>query len=198
MGEVTAVVGIGGMGTTVLEVFTQKFAKEVAATGTSVQTIVVNRPQDSLDQAQAQEKIALASPDIEGVSEVDDEKWQEVLNLHAGEIRKALDGASAVVVLAGLGGFTGSSAAPFVAKIGKELGAQVSAVVTMPIPFEGEKRAQKAVAAHAELSKFADQVVTVSGAELLDKADLGASLDQAYGKFDAELAAKAAELIEEA
>lgn len=183
------------MGTTVLDVFTHKFAKEVAATGTSVRTIALNRPQDSLNQAQAQEKIALTSPDIEGDSEVDDEKWQEGLNLHAGQIRKALAGANAVVVLAGMGGFTGSSAAPFVAEIGKELGAQVSAVVTMPIPFEGEKRAQKAAAAHAELSKVAEQVVTVSGAELLAKADLGASLDQAYGKIDEELAAKAAELI---
>lgn len=198
MGKVTAVVGIGGMGTTVLEVFTQKFAKEVAATGTSVRTMVVNRPQDSLDQAQAQEKIALTSPDIEGVSEVDDDQWQEVLNLHAGEIRDALNGTSAVVVLAGMGGFTGSSAAPFVAEIGKELGVKVSAVVTMPIPFEGEKRAQKAAAAQAELSKFAEQVVTVSGEELLAKADMDASLDQAYGKIDEELAAKAAELIEAA
>ena len=198
MGKVTAVVGVGGMGTTVLEVFTQKFAKEVAATGTSVRTMVVNRPQDSLDQAQAQEKIALTCPDIEGVSEVDDDQWQEVLNLHAGQIRDALNGTSAVVVLAGMGGFTGSSAAPFVAEIGKELGAQVSAVVTMPIPFEGEKRAQKAAVAQAELSKFAEQVVTVSGEELLDKADLGASLDQAYGKIDEELAAKVAELIEAA
>ena len=195
MGKVTAVVGIGGMGTTVLEVFTQKFAKEVAATGTSVRTMVVNRPQGSLDQAQAQEKIALTSPDIEGVSEVDDDRWQEGLSLHSGEIRDALNGASAVVVLAGMGGLTGSSAAPLVAEIGKELGAQVSAVVTMPIPFEGEKRAQKAAAAQAEISKVADQVVTVSGEELLDKADLGASLDQAYGKIDEELAAKVAELI---
>ncbi|WIK62020.1 hypothetical protein [Gleimia europaea] len=198
MGEVTAVVGIGGMGTTVLEVFTQKFAKEAAATGISMRTVAVNRPQDSLDQAQAQKKIALTSLDIDGVSEVDDDQWQEVLDLHAGEIHKAVEGTSAVVVLSGLGGFTGSSVAPFVAEIGKQLGAQVSALVTMPIPFEGEKRAQKAAVAHAELSKFADQVVTVSGAELLDKADLGASLDQAFGKFDEELAAKAAELIEEA
>lgn len=198
MGKVTAVVGIGGMGTTVLEVFTQKFAKEDAATGISVRTIALNRPQDSLDQAQAQEKIALTSPDIGGVSEVDDDQWQEVLNLHAGQIRDALNGTSAVVVLAGMGGFTGSSAAPFVAEIGKEVGVKVSAVVTMPIPFEGEKRAQKAAAAQAELSKFADQVVTVSGEELLAKADLGASLDQAYGKIDEELAAKVAELIEAA
>lgn len=198
MGKVTAVVGIGGMGTTVLDVFTHKFAKEVAATGTSVRTIALNRPQDSLDQAQAQEKIALTSLDIEGDSEVDDDRWQEVLSLHAGEIRDALNGTSAIVVLAGMGGFTGSSAAPFVAEIGKELGAKVSAVVSMPIPFEGEKRAQKAAAAHAELSKFADQVVTVSGAELLEKADLDASLDQGYGKIDEELAAKVAELIEAA
>lgn len=198
MGKVTAAVGVGGMGTTVLEVFTQKFAKEVAATGTSVRTMVVNRPQDSLDQVQAQEKIALTCPDIEGVSEVDDDRWQEVLNLHAGEIRDALNATSAVVVIAGMGGFTGSSVAPFVAEIGKELGAQVSAVVTMPIPFEGEKRVQKAAAAHAELAKFVDQVVTVSGAELLDKADMDASLDQAYGKIDEELAAKVDELIEEA
>lgn len=195
MGKVTAVIGVGGMGTTVLEVFTQKFAKEVAATGTSVRTMVVNRPQDSLDQTQAQEKIALTSPDIEGDSEVDDDRWQEVLSLHSGEIRDALNGTSAVVVIAGMGGFTGSSVAPFVAEIGKELGVKVSAVVTMPIPFEGEKRAQKAAAAQAELAKFADQVVTVSGEELLAKADLGASLDQAYGKIDEELAAKTAELI---
>ncbi len=198
MGKVGAVVGIGGMGTTVFDVFTHKFAKEVAATGTSVRTIALNRPQDSLNQAQAQEKIALTCPDIEGDSEVDDDRWQEVLSLHAGEIRDALNGTSAIVVLAGMGGFTGSSAAPFVAEIGKELGVKVSAVVTMPIPFEGEKRAQKAAAAHAELSKFADQVVTVSGTELLDKADLGASLDQAYGKIDEELAAKVAEMIEAA
>ena len=71
-------------------------------------------------------------------------------------------------------------------------------MVTMPIPFEGEKRAQKAAVAQAELSKFAEQVVTVFGEELLAKADMDASLDQAYGKIDEELAAKAAELIEAA
>ncbi|EPD30696.1 hypothetical protein HMPREF9238_00444 [Gleimia europaea ACS-120-V-Col10b] len=62
MGEVTAVVGIGGMGTTVLEVFTQKFAKEAAATGISMRTVAVNRPQDSLDQAQAQKKDCVNQP----------------------------------------------------------------------------------------------------------------------------------------
>jgi len=77
----------------------------------------------------------------------------------ATEIRSALEGVEAVFVLAGLGGGTGSGAAPLVAELAREAGALVIAVVTLPFNFEGKRRSMQAADALAALQQQAHAVI---------------------------------------
>lgn len=84
------------------------------------------------------------------------------------EIREALTGANMVFVAAGMGGGTGTGAAPIVAKISRELGALTVAVVTSPFMFEGPKVLRQAKSGLAELRENVDSIIVVSNDRLLD------------------------------
>src|ERR1700683_1793670 len=79
-----------------------------------------------------------------------------------------LEGADMVFVTAGLGGGTGTGAAPVVASLAKELGALTVAVVTKPFSFEGSKRRKQAEEGLAELASVVDTVITIPHDRLLE------------------------------
>jgi len=83
------------------------------------------------------------------------------------DLKAALKGSDMVFVTAGLGGGTGTGAAPVVARASKELGALTVAVVTKPFSFEGRHRASNAEAGWKELQKYADTIITVPNDRLL-------------------------------
>lgn len=83
------------------------------------------------------------------------------------EIAEAVQGADLVFVTAGMGGGTGSGAAPVVAEIAKEMGALTIGVVTKPFQFEGRRRLNQANQAIDELSKAVDTLIVVSNDKLL-------------------------------
>ncbi len=85
----------------------------------------------------------------------------------AEEIKKTLEGADMVFVTTGLGGGTGTGAAPVVARISKELGALTVAVVTKPFTIEGKFREKNADQGWAELRKYADTIITIPNDRLL-------------------------------
>lgn len=82
-------------------------------------------------------------------------------------IKQALEGADMVFIAAGMGGGTGTGAAPVVADIAKELGILTVAVVTKPFNFEGNKRLAHAEQGIAELSKHVDSLITIPNDKLL-------------------------------
>ncbi|MEM0482637.1 MAG: cell division protein FtsZ [Nitrososphaerota archaeon] len=84
------------------------------------------------------------------------------------EIRKALDGSDLVFIAAGLGGGTGTGAAPVCAKVARELGAIVVGVVTMPFRFEGGVRKRIALRGLSELQQYVNTVVVVDNNRLLE------------------------------
>ena len=84
------------------------------------------------------------------------------------EIREAVKGADMVFVTAGMGGGTGTGAAPLVAKLAKEEGALTIAVVTRPFSFEGKRRAKNAEEGIEELKKYVDSLIVVSNDNLLE------------------------------
>ncbi|AKX33906.1 cell division protein FtsZ [Spiroplasma litorale] len=86
----------------------------------------------------------------------------------AEEIRKALTGADLIFIAAGMGGGTGTGAAPEIAKIAMESGALVIAIVTKPFRFEGKLRNSFAVKGIDELRKYVDSIITISNDRLLD------------------------------
>lgn len=95
-------------------------------------------------------------------------------------IRQSLEGADMVFITAGMGGGTGTGAAPEVAKVAKELGILTVAVVTKPFPFEGRKRTDFADQGIDELSKYVDSLITIPNEKLLKVMGKGTPLLQAF------------------
>src|SRR5580692_11777233 len=91
-----------------------------------------------------------------------------------------LEGADMVFVTAGLGGGTGTGAAPVVASLAKELGALTVAVVTKPFAFEGPKRRKQAEEGLAELAGVVDTVITIPNDQLLSLVPKGTSFFEAF------------------
>jgi cell division protein FtsZ len=99
-------------------------------------------------------------------------------------LRDALDGADMVFITAGMGGGTGTGAAPIVAQIAREMGVLTVAVVTKPFPFEGQKRMQIAEQGIAELSEYVDSLITVPNEKLLSIMGQDTPLLQAFSTVD--------------
>lgn len=96
-------------------------------------------------------------------------------------IKEVLDGADMVFVAAGMGGGTGTGAAPVIAEIAKELGVLTVAVVTKPFGFEGKKRLAFAEQGIEELSKHVDSLITIPNEKLLKVYGRNVTLLEAFG-----------------
>ncbi len=99
-------------------------------------------------------------------------------------ISEVLEGADMVFITAGMGGGTGTGAAPIVANIAKEMGILTVAVVTKPFPFEGRKRMQIAENGIAELADCVDSLITVPNEKLLSIMGPDAPLLEAFAAVD--------------
>lgn len=95
-------------------------------------------------------------------------------------IHDVLEGADLVFITAGMGGGTGTGAAPIVAEVAKELGALTVAVVTKPFLFEGKKRQQYADEGIAKLSQVVDSLITIPNQKLLSVLGKGVTLLDAF------------------
>lgn len=96
------------------------------------------------------------------------------------QLGQMVGGADMVFVVAGMGGGTGSGAAPVVAEAAKKLGCLTVAVVTKPFSFEGQKRMKQANAAIEALARHVDAMIVVSNDRLLDLVDDGTPLQEAF------------------
>jgi len=96
------------------------------------------------------------------------------------EITEALDGADMVFVTAGMGGGTGTGAAPIVAKIAKELGILTIGVVTKPFSFEGKRRQNQAAQGLEKLREAVDALIVIPNDKLLDVVDRRVSLQESF------------------
>lgn len=95
-------------------------------------------------------------------------------------ITEALDGADMVFITAGMGGGTGTGAAPVVARIAKQLGILTVAVVTKPFAFEGKKRQNQAIAGIDKLKESVDAVIVVPNDKLLQVVDRQVTLPESF------------------
>jgi cell division protein FtsZ len=100
------------------------------------------------------------------------------------EMRKALEGADLVFITAGMGGGTGTGAAPLIAEMAREMGALTIAIVTKPFLFEGKKRMKQAEQGLAELKRAADTMIVVPNERLLAVVGKGTSFKDALKKAD--------------
>ena len=97
------------------------------------------------------------------------------------EIADILSGADMIFITAGMGGGTGTGAAPIVAEVAREMGILTVAVVTRPFPFEGKKRSSIAEQGISELSENVDSLITIPNEKLLNVLGKEASLLEAFG-----------------
>ena len=96
------------------------------------------------------------------------------------QIQKALEGADMVFITAGMGGGTGTGAAPVIAEVAKEMGILTVAVVTKPFPFEGRRRMQVAEHGINELKQNVDSLITIPNSKLLSVLGKNISLLDAF------------------
>jgi len=100
------------------------------------------------------------------------------------EIRQALEGADLVFITAGMGGGTGTGAAPIIGDIAREMGALAIGIVTRPFAFEGKKRARQADQGLAELKRAVDTMIIVPNDRLLSVVGKGTTFKDALKKAD--------------
>jgi len=99
-------------------------------------------------------------------------------------IRHALEGADLVFITAGLGGGTGTGAAPIIAEIARELDALTIAVVTKPFRFEGPRRAKVADAGAEQLREHVDAMIVIQNSRLVDISDRTTTMSEAFRLAD--------------
>ena len=99
-------------------------------------------------------------------------------------LEELLDGADMVFITAGMGGGTGTGAAPIIASIAKEMGALTVAVVTKPFQLEGKKRITAAEQGIAHLVEEVDSLITIPNQKLMEVLGLNVSMQEAFAKAD--------------
>ncbi|WP_136805110.1 cell division protein FtsZ [Desulfosediminicola flagellatus] len=158
---VVKVFGVGGGGGNAINTM-------VANRLQGVEFIAANTDKQALLQSQADICLQLGPSVTKGLGAGATPETGEQAALESLEdIKEALKGSDMVFVTAGLGGGTGTGAAPVVAKASKELGALTVAVVTKPFSFEGKFRMRNAELGWEELQKYADTIITVPNDRLL-------------------------------
>ena len=168
------VIGVGGGGGNAVN-------RMIKAGLSNVEFWLMNTDLQVLEYGQTQNKIQLGATSTKGLGAGGDPSLGEKAAEEAQqEITKALEGADMVFITAGMGGGTGTGAAPVVAKIAKELGILTVAVVTKPFSWEGKKRQNQAVQGLEKLREAVDAVIVIPNDKLLQVVDRQVSLTESF------------------
>jgi cell division protein FtsZ len=172
------VVGVGGSGgSAVTRMINSKLR--------GIEFIAVNTDSQALAFNEAPIKIQIGKETTRGLGAgADPEVGRKSVEENKEEIYEALKGADMVFVTCGMGGGTGTGAAPYVADVAKELGALTVGVVTKPFTFEGMRRRKIAELGIAEMKEKVDTLITIPNDRLLQVIDKKTSLFDAFGIVD--------------
>ena len=151
----------------------------------SVEFIAVNTDKQALNTPKADKKLQIGEKLTRGLGAgADPEVGKCSAEESKAEIAEALKGADMVFVTAGMGGGTGTGAAPIVAEISKEMGILTVAVVTKPFPFEGKRRMLQAEAGIEELKQNVDTLIVIPNEKLLQVVEKQTGLTEAFKMSD--------------
>lgn len=154
-----------------------------------IEMITANTDAQVLDQSTSHTKIQIGSKLTKGLGAGMKPSIGKDSALESyDEIRDALDGADIVFIAAGLGGGTGTGAAPVIAQIAKEIGALTISVVTKPFAFEGRRRMKLAESGLEELKKESDSIVVIPNDKLLSIIDRRLGMKESFKIVDEVLA----------
>ncbi|MES2989442.1 MAG: cell division protein FtsZ [Pseudomonadota bacterium] len=172
------VIGVGGAGGNAI-------ANMIRAQVQGVDFLVANTDAQALKQSAAGKRIQLGAKITQGLGagsrpEIGRAAAEETIEA----IQKALEGAHMLFIAGGMGGGTGTGAAPVIAKAARDMGILTVGVVTKPFAFEGKRRAQSAEAGIEELQKYVDTLIVIPNQNLFLIANANTTFKEAFELAD--------------
>lgn len=168
------VIGVGGGGCNAINTM-------IAGELTGIEFIAANTDLQVLSKSEAPHKIQLGAKLTKGLGAgANPDIGRDAALEDIDKIKDALMGSDMVFVTAGLGGGTGTGAAPVIANIAREIGALTVGVVTKPFSFEGGKRLQRAEEGLRELKKYVDTLIVIPNQKLLSVVDKKTPLTESF------------------
>ena len=168
------VIGVGGGGNNAVN-------RMISTNIRGVEFVAINTDSQVLDSSCAAKKLIIGDKVTRGKGAgANPEMGKKSAEESIEDIRALLDGAHMVFITAGMGGGTGTGAAPVVAKAAKEMGILTVGIVTKPFRFEGAKRMAQAEAGIAELSKYVDSLIVIPNERLKQVEDTNITLANAF------------------
>lgn len=172
------VVGVGGGGNNAVN-------RMIDCGLDTVEFLALNTDSQALQRSKAEDKVQIGLRLTKGLGAgADPEVGRKAAEESREEIKNRLKGADMVFITAGMGGGTGTGAAPVVADVAKELGALTVGVVTKPFSFEGRKRAQSAEMGITDLKEKVDAIITIPNDKILQMIDKKTSMSDAFSFAD--------------
>ena len=172
------VVGVGGGGGNALN-------RMIEAKLKGVEFVATNTDAQVLDQNRAETKVQIGGEITGGLGAgANPEIGKKAVEESRKELSEAIGNPNLVFITAGMGGGTGTGAAPAVAEIAREAGALTVAIVTKPFRFEGKKRIDRANEGLRELRAKVDTLITIPNERLLEIVDKKTSLTDAFATAD--------------
>jgi cell division protein FtsZ len=172
------IIGVGGAGGNAINTM-------IEAGLSGIELVAANTDRQALDSMHTAIRLQLGGHLTKGLGAgANPERGQKAAQEDRDAIAQALEGADMVFVIAGLGGGTGSGAAPVIANVAQEKGILTVAVVTKPFGFEGRQRMRQAEAAIHALQGHVDALIVISNQLLLEVIDKHASLRDVFKVVD--------------
>ena len=172
------VIGVGGGGNNAVQ-------RMIESGLQGVDFIVANTDKQVLEKSKAETKIQLGIELTHGLGAGSKpEIGKEAALESKEEIEEALKGADMIFITCGMGGGTGTGAAPVIAEIAQNLGALTVGIVTKPFSFEGKRRMENALAGIEELKKHVDTIIVVPNYKLRDLIDKTTPLLESFREVD--------------
>jgi len=177
-GAIIKAIGVGGGGGNMINhMVSQKIA--------GISLITANTDAQALDLSLAPYKIQIGKNVSRGRGcGMVPERGREAAEEAYEEIKEAISGSDLVFIAAGLGGGTGTGAAPVVARAAKEVGALTVSVVTTPFKFEGRKRTKLAEIGLAELKEISDSIIVIHNERILSIAEKNLGVKESFKLVD--------------
>lgn len=172
------VIGVGGGGNNAVNRMIESGVK-------GVDFIVANTDLQVLNNSKATVKIQIGTKLTNGLGAgANPEIGKDAALESKGEIQAALEGADMVFVTCGMGGGTGTGAAPVIAEIAQEMGALTVGIVTKPFSFEGKKRMEQAILGLDQLKKHVDTLIVIPNDRLREIIDKSTPLLESFKEVD--------------
>lgn len=172
------VVGVGGAGCNAVN-------RMIAAGLTGVDFVAINTDMQALDTSRSTQRLQIGKTTTRGLGAgADPEIGRKAIEEDRDMVAEILDGCDMVFVTCGMGGGTGTGAAPVIAQIARSVGALTIGVVTRPFSFEGNRRQNFAMDGIEKLKEQVDTLIVIPNDRLLEIVDKKATMTQAFRTAD--------------